>query len=75
MNLLIAVLCFLLALGFALAGVTRIGTWRIERLYPPMGEFAEVDGIRLHYVHVPAPTNADLPPIVFDRHTLVDILK
>jgi pimeloyl-ACP methyl ester carboxylesterase len=65
MNLLIAVLCFLLALGFALAGVTRIGAWRIERLYPPLGAFADVDGIRLHYVHLPPPAGADLPPVVF----------
>ncbi|MBE7184683.1 MAG: alpha/beta hydrolase [Methylobacterium mesophilicum] len=65
MNLIVAVLCFVLALGFALAGITRIGTWRLEQLYPPVGTFAEVDGARLHYVHVPAPSGADLPPIVF----------
>ena len=31
----------------------------------PFGSFLDIDGARLHYVHVPAPENAELPPIVF----------
>ncbi|WP_246660574.1 alpha/beta hydrolase [Nitratireductor sp. XY-223] len=38
---------------------------RIERLYPPIGEFVDVGGYRLHVVHVPAEGTADLPAIVF----------
>lgn len=29
---------------------TGIGQWRLEREYPPIGQFITVDGIRLHYV-------------------------
>jgi len=65
MNLISAALAFLLALVFALVGVTRVGSWLIERRNPPIGEFADIGGARIHYVHIPAPTNADLPPIVF----------
>lgn len=65
MNLLYAAIAFLLALLFALAGVTRIGAWLIERRNPPVGSFIEVDGARIHHVDVPAPANADLPPLVF----------
>ena len=65
MNLVYALAAFLLALMLVLAGVTRVGTWLIERRNPPVGSFAEIAGARLHYVHVPAPENPDLPPIVF----------
>jgi pimeloyl-ACP methyl ester carboxylesterase len=65
MNLLYAALAFFMALVLTLVGVTRIGAWLIERRNPPVGDFAHVNGTRIHYVHVPAPRNADLPPIVF----------
>lgn len=65
MNLLYALIAFLLALLFALVGVTRVGAWLIERRNPPVGAFMEIDGARIHYVHVPAPPNPDLPPLVF----------
>lgn len=65
MNLVSAVAAFLLALVLVFAGITRIGAWLIERRNPPVGAFIDVDGTRIHYVHVPAPANADLPPIVF----------
>jgi pimeloyl-ACP methyl ester carboxylesterase len=65
MNLIYAALAFLFALIFALVGVTRVGAWLIERRNPPIGEFADINGARIHYVHVPASANADLPPIVF----------
>ncbi|TIN30037.1 MAG: alpha/beta hydrolase [Mesorhizobium sp.] len=65
MNLIYAVLAFLMALVFSLVGVTRVGSWLIERRNPPIGEFADINGARIHYVHVPAPANAELPPIVF----------
>jgi pimeloyl-ACP methyl ester carboxylesterase len=65
MNLVAALVAFLLAMILALAGVSRVGAWLIERRYPPAGSFIEVGDARLHYVHVPAPPTADLPPIVF----------
>jgi pimeloyl-ACP methyl ester carboxylesterase len=65
MNLISAALAFLMALVFGLVGVTRVGSWLIERRNPPIGEFADINGARIHYVHIPAPANADLPPIVF----------
>lgn len=39
-----------IALLLALAVTTAIGQWHSEREYPPIGEFIEVDGVRLHYV-------------------------
>jgi pimeloyl-ACP methyl ester carboxylesterase len=65
MNLIYAVLAFLMAVVLTLVGVTRVGAWLIERGNPPVGEFVDVDGARIHYVHVPAPAHADLPPIIF----------
>ncbi|MFD2057145.1 alpha/beta fold hydrolase [Mesorhizobium calcicola] len=65
MNLIYAALAFLMALVFSLVGVSRVGSWLIERRNPPIGDVADIDGARIHYVHVPAPANADLPPIVF----------
>ncbi|TPM29303.1 alpha/beta hydrolase [Mesorhizobium sp. B2-3-4] len=65
MNLIYAAFAFLLALVLALVGVTRVGSWLIERRNPPVGAFADINGARIHYVHFPAPANADLPPIVF----------
>lgn len=60
-----AILWFLIAALFALAGVTRVQSARIERLHPPIGTFADVDGVRIHYRLEPAGPAADLPPIVF----------
>lgn len=65
MNLLTAAVAFLLALILVLIGVTRVGVWLIDRRNPPVGEFAEIGGADIHYVHVPAPAGADLPPVVF----------
>ncbi|MCA0011424.1 alpha/beta hydrolase [Mesorhizobium sp. B292B1B] len=65
MNLLYAVFAFLLALVFGFVGITRVGSWLIERRNPAVGEFVDIDGVRIHYVHVPGPAKADLPPVVF----------
>ncbi|MDA4847107.1 alpha/beta fold hydrolase [Hoeflea poritis] len=58
----------LIALGTAVAGLilyALLQSRRIERLYPPIGEFVDVGGYRLHAMHIPAEDGADLPPIVF----------
>ena len=65
MNLAAAALLFLVSLAAALAGATRVGAWMIERRNPPVGSFAEIGDARIHFVHVPAGAQADLPPIVF----------
>ncbi|MDR7034185.1 alpha/beta hydrolase [Mesorhizobium sp. BE184] len=65
MNLVYAALAFLAAIVFVLVGTTRVGTWLIERRNPPIGAFADIDGARIHYVHVNGPANPDLPPVVF----------
>jgi pimeloyl-ACP methyl ester carboxylesterase len=48
-----------------LYGFTILQTWRIGQLHPPVGEFVDVGGYRLHCVHVEGPPEADLPAIVF----------
>lgn len=65
MNLVYAALALLLAIAFALVAITRGGAWLIERRNPPIGAFIDIDGARIHYVHVPRPANPDLPAIVF----------
>ncbi len=65
MHLLSAALAFLFALLLVLAILTRANAWLIERRHPPVGAFTDIEGVRLHYVHVPAPEGSALPPIVF----------
>ena len=62
MNLLSAATAFLLALLLVLAGITRVNAWLIERRNPPAGSFAEIDGVTLHYVHVPVPEGRTFRP-------------
>jgi pimeloyl-ACP methyl ester carboxylesterase len=65
MNLIYALLAFVLAAVFALAGVSRAGAWLVERRNPPVGRFVDIDGAAIHYVHIPGPARADMPPLVF----------
>jgi pimeloyl-ACP methyl ester carboxylesterase len=62
---LIALAAIVIAILLVLFVLTRMGAAKIEASYPPVGKFVEVNGAKLHYVHVPAGPNADLPPIVF----------
>jgi pimeloyl-ACP methyl ester carboxylesterase len=45
--------------------LTRLGAAKIARENPPVGAFIEINGAKLHYVHVPAGPKADLPPLIF----------
>ncbi|MGB0956272.1 MAG: alpha/beta fold hydrolase [Panacagrimonas sp.] len=45
----------ILFLLLLLIGASVIGSWWIERRYPPIGDFVEVQGLRLHYVRQGAP--------------------
>ncbi|EFG9152562.1 alpha/beta hydrolase [Escherichia coli] len=65
MNLLVPALSILLAIVLCLVAITRISAWMIARRNPPVGDFADIDDARIHYVHVPAGKAADLPPLVF----------
>ncbi len=65
MNVLSAALLIITGLSLIAAGVTRIGAWRTGINHPPAGEFATVNNTRMHYVHLPAKSEAGLPPIVF----------
>lgn len=65
MHFVSAALAFLFALLLVLALVTRANTWLIERRSPSVGDFTDVDGVKLHYVHIPAPEQAALPPVIF----------
>ena len=59
----IGLVIVLLAIGGSLA-FSSIEVMRIERQYPPIGEFADIGDIRLHYVDIPA-DDPDAPTIVF----------
>ncbi|MBA8878188.1 alpha/beta fold hydrolase [Phyllobacterium myrsinacearum] len=65
MNLFLAFAAFAIICVLGLFGATRLGARAIERRNPPVGSFADVAGTRMHYIHVQAEPNADLPPIVF----------
>ncbi len=65
MNILSAAVAFLLAILLILFGVSRVGSWLIERRHPPAGSFTTVNDTRLHFVHVNAPAESELPAMVF----------
>ena len=58
-------LSILIAVGVGLLLFSFLQNRRLERLYPPSGEFVDVGGYRLHCRHIPAPETADLPAVVF----------
>lgn len=64
MHILAVVISVLLALLLVLAAATRVNSRLIESRNRAVGSFVAVDGVRLHYVHVPA-ERPDLPPVVF----------
>ncbi|MBL8583597.1 MAG: alpha/beta hydrolase, partial [Rhizobiaceae bacterium] len=63
-NLIAAAIAFLAAALCILFGVTRTGTWLIERRNPPVGAFIEAGGGLIHYVYLPPPS-PDAPVLVF----------
>lgn len=65
MHLLFAAIALMLAPLAALAVLTRLNAWLIGRRNPPAGGFIEVDGVRIHHVHLRGPDVPDLPPVVF----------
>ncbi|WP_378947580.1 alpha/beta fold hydrolase [Mesorhizobium sp. ANAO-SY3R2] len=65
MHLMTAAAVILLAMLLALFGVTRVASWLIEWRNPPVGSFADIEGARIHHVHVPPPAAPELPPLIF----------
>ncbi len=58
--------------AFAAVGVPALLAWltvreaqQVEARFPAIGKFADVDGLRLHYLEVPAGADADLAPMLF----------
>lgn len=49
-TILVALVIVLLAVSVALAGFNALLAWRVEKIVPPRGTYATIDGIRLHYV-------------------------
>jgi pimeloyl-ACP methyl ester carboxylesterase len=48
-----------------LVGATRWLAWLAEQRFPPTGQFATVEGVRMHFLDVPAGSAADLAPMIF----------
>jgi pimeloyl-ACP methyl ester carboxylesterase len=44
---------------------TQIKTNEISKTYPPIGDFRDLDGTRIHYKFVKADDNSDLPALIF----------
>lgn len=65
MNIVYAVALLVAALLLVLAAITRAGAWWIERTHPPTGDFATVNGTRMHFIREKAGPDADLPPVLF----------
>lgn len=55
----------MIAVLFVLAGGTRLIAHSIEKTHPPVGEFVELDEVRLHYLNNSPTNGGDLPPLVF----------
>lgn len=64
MNILLAVTLTVVAFIGMLVVTGMVGGWLIERNHPPVGEFASIEGARVHYVHS-KPDSPELPPVVF----------
>lgn len=44
---------------------TQIIVRKVEAKFPPIGDFAVVDGVQIHYLDIPAGPDADLEPMIF----------
>ncbi len=56
-------LAIILVAGSIIA--TQIFVRRVEAKYPPIGDFAVIDGVQMHYLDIPAGPDADLEPMIF----------
>ncbi len=65
MHPVIGIVAALAGLLLALLVISRVGAALIARRNPPCGTFAEVAGARMHFVHVPGPAEARMPPLLF----------
>ncbi len=58
-------LAAIVLLLIAAAGFSAYKTRAIEQAYPNIGELTDIGGYRLNAVHLPRPTTADLPALIF----------
>lgn len=66
--IIIGLAAIFVAAGVGLSLWTARGVADIERRYPPSGSFAEIDGVRIHYVDQPSGgtrLGPPLPPVIF----------
>lgn len=60
---------FVVAALFAIGGCS---TWRAEKMSPPIGQFVEVDGERLHVLDI-GPKESTAPPVVLIHGATVNL--
>lgn len=63
-SMIIAFLIFAVGITGAYAFST-VKAKGVAELYPPLDSFTEINGSKMHAVHVQAPENPELPPLVF----------
>ena len=51
--------------GFALAATTHYLAYRVGQRFPPIGNFATIDDLNIHFIEEQAGDSADLPALVF----------
>lgn len=44
---------------------TQLIVRKVEAKFPPIGDFAVVDGVQMHYLDIPAGPDAELEPMIF----------
>ena len=64
MKIILTLVVLFIVAGVGLFLWTRVEAARLERIYPPVGEFSGPDGARTHYVDIPA-GRADQPNVLF----------
>lgn len=65
MQLIFTGLALLLIAGALALLASRYLSRRVEAEFPPVGAFAEIDGVRLHHIDIPAGPDPEFPPILF----------
>lgn len=64
-EIIIAGLIFSALILIALFAFTQKKTNEISRTYPPVGEFIDIDGAKIHFKFVKGSNSSDLPPLIF----------